>query len=127
MFSQGIPKTVEELSAERCKVWSRLFFASLLVSLLFNAIDTGSDVLIMIRYYWEWVSNGSSSAESSCGSNLNSLQQQGNTTELKCPSEEEYYSSNDTIPIDVSFVKSVYQCHSCLTYLCKSTFECIID
>ena len=109
---------MEELSAEKCKVWSRLFFASLLVSLLFNAIDTGSDVLIMIRYYWEWVSDGVSSAESSCGSNMNSQQQQGNTTELTreiC--EELYYSSNDTIPIDVSFVKSVYQCNSCLTHL----------
>ena len=113
---------MEELSAERCKVWSRLFFASLLVSLLFNAIDTGSDVLIMIRYYWEWVAdatgNGASSAESSCGSNMNSQPQQDNTTELtRDICEELYYSSNDTIPIDVSFVKSVYQCHSCLTYL----------
>jgi len=46
---QGIPKTERELKAERGKVWSRLFFASLLLSLLFNAIDTGSDILIMIR------------------------------------------------------------------------------
>ena len=47
---QGIPKTERELKAERGKVWSRLFFSSLLLSLLFNAIDTGSDILIMIRY-----------------------------------------------------------------------------
>ncbi len=47
---QGIPKTERELKAERGKVWSRLFFASLLLSLLFNAIDTGSDILIMFRY-----------------------------------------------------------------------------
>jgi hypothetical protein len=46
---QGIPKTERELKAERGKVWSRLFFSSLLLSLLFNAIDTGSDILIMIR------------------------------------------------------------------------------
>ncbi len=50
---QGIPKTERELKAENGKVWSRLFFASLLLSLLFNAIDTGSDILIMIRYYGE--------------------------------------------------------------------------
>ena len=48
---QGIPKTERELKAERGKVWSRLFFSSLLLSLLFNAIDTGSDILIMIRYF----------------------------------------------------------------------------
>jgi hypothetical protein len=52
---QGIPKTEHELKAENGKVWSRLFFASLLLSLLFNAIDTGSDILIMIRYYGEMV------------------------------------------------------------------------
>ena len=46
---QGIPKTDKELEAEKGKVWSRLFFASLLVSLVFNAIDTGSDIMIMIR------------------------------------------------------------------------------
>ena len=46
---QGIPKTEKELEAEKGKVWSRLFFASLLVSLVFNSIDTGSDILIMIR------------------------------------------------------------------------------
>lgn len=39
---QGIPKTERELKAENAKVWSRLFFASLLLSLIFNAIDTGS-------------------------------------------------------------------------------------
>jgi hypothetical protein len=49
---QGIPKTERELKAENGKVWSRLFFASLLLSLLFNAIDTGSDILIMIRYMY---------------------------------------------------------------------------
>ena len=38
---------------EKAKVWSRLFFASLLLSFLFNAIDTGSDILIMFRYYYE--------------------------------------------------------------------------
>ena len=46
---QGIPKTEKELEAEKGKVWSRLFFASLLVSLVFNAIDTGSDIMIMLR------------------------------------------------------------------------------
>merc|ERR1712088_536954 len=43
---QGIPKTERELKAERGKVWSKLFFASLLLFLLFNLIDTGSDILI---------------------------------------------------------------------------------
>lgn len=51
---QGIPKTERELKAERGKVWSKLFFASLLLFLLFNLIDTGSDVMIMIRYYGDW-------------------------------------------------------------------------
>ena len=46
---QGIPKTDKEVKAECCKVWSRLFFSSLLLSLMFNAIDTGSDIMIMIR------------------------------------------------------------------------------
>ena len=46
---QGIPKTETELKAERGKVWARLFFASLLLTLIFNAIDTGSDILIMFR------------------------------------------------------------------------------
>jgi len=32
---QGIPKTERELKAEKGKVWSRLFFASLLLSLIF--------------------------------------------------------------------------------------------
>lgn len=55
---QGIPKTDRELQAESTKVWSKLFFASLMLSLIFNAIDTGSDILIMIRYYGEMMSNG---------------------------------------------------------------------
>ena len=63
---QGIPKTQQELKAERGKVWSRLFFASLLLSLLFNAIDTGSDILIMIRYYYELMGVGTSS-NNTCG------------------------------------------------------------
>ena len=46
---QGIPKTERELKTEKAKVWSRLFFASLLLMLLFNAIDTGSDILIVVR------------------------------------------------------------------------------
>ena len=50
---QGIPKTEHELKMEKGKVWSRLFFASLLLMLIFNAIDTGSDILIVIRYYYE--------------------------------------------------------------------------
>ena len=50
---QGIPKSELELKMETCKVWSRLFFASLLLSLLFNLIDNGSDILIMFRYYNE--------------------------------------------------------------------------
>ena len=48
---QGMPKTEHELKMESCKVWTRLFFASLLLSMLFNLVDNGSDILIMIRYY----------------------------------------------------------------------------
>ena len=57
---QGIPKTEHELKMETCKVWTRLFFASLLLSLLFNLVDNGSDILIMIRYYNDYMteSNG---------------------------------------------------------------------
>jgi len=62
---QGIPKTERELKAERGKVWARLFFASLLLSLLFNAIDTGSDILIMIRYWHELV--GQEQNDTQCG------------------------------------------------------------
>ncbi|XP_023333011.1 uncharacterized protein LOC111704873 [Eurytemora carolleeae] len=52
---QGIPKTVRELKAEKGKIWSKLFFSTLFLSLIFNAIDTGSDILIMIRYFNELV------------------------------------------------------------------------
>ena len=51
---QGIPKTEHELKMETCKVWSRLFFSSLMLSLLFNLVDNGSDTLIMFRYYNDW-------------------------------------------------------------------------
>jgi len=50
---QGMPKTTKELKAEKGKVWSRLFFATLFLSLIFNAIDIGSDTLILIRYWRE--------------------------------------------------------------------------
>ncbi|TRY68445.1 hypothetical protein TCAL_06832 [Tigriopus californicus] len=64
---QGIPKTEPELKAEKCKVWSRLFFSSLLLSLVFNAIDTGSDILIMIRYYHEMMGSNSVASNVTCG------------------------------------------------------------
>ena len=54
---QGIPKTQRELKAERGKVWTRLFFSTLFLSLIFNAIDIGSDTLILIRY-WRELSKG---------------------------------------------------------------------
>lgn len=54
---QGIPKTTRELKAERGKVWTRLFFSTLFLSLIFNAIDIGSDTLILIRY-WRELSRG---------------------------------------------------------------------
>ena len=54
---QGIPKTARELKAERGKVWTRLFFSTLFLSLIFNAIDIGSDTLILIRY-WRELSRG---------------------------------------------------------------------
>jgi len=54
---QGIPKTTRELKAERGKVWTRLFFSTLFLSLIFNAIDIGSDTLILIRY-WRELSKG---------------------------------------------------------------------
>ena len=50
---QGIPKTARELKAERGKVWTRLFFSTLFLSLIFNAIDIGSDTLILVRYWNE--------------------------------------------------------------------------
>ena len=31
------------------QVWARLFFSTLFLSLIFNAIDIGSDTLILIR------------------------------------------------------------------------------
>ncbi|XP_040571622.1 uncharacterized protein [Lepeophtheirus salmonis] len=70
---QGIPKTQRELKAERGKVWSRLFFASLLLSIIFNAIDTGSDVLIMIRYYRELMGETINRLNSTCGEESDSL------------------------------------------------------
>lgn len=63
---QGIPKTDNELKAERSKVWSKLFFASLLLSLVFNAIDTGSDILIMVRYYGELVGKNLVEGNNTC-------------------------------------------------------------
>jgi len=50
---QGIPKTDKELKSEKGKVWARLFFSTLFLSLLFNAVDIGSDTLILIRYMRE--------------------------------------------------------------------------
>ena len=50
---QGIPKTARELKAERGKVWTKLFFSTLFLSLIFNAIDIGSDTLILLRYWRE--------------------------------------------------------------------------
>ena len=66
---QGMPKTDHELKMEKAKVWSRLFFASLLLMLLFNAIDTGSDILIVIRYYFEWhpEEDGRATKNMTCG------------------------------------------------------------
>ena len=37
-YLQGIPYTKTELKAERCKIWSKLFFASFLLFLLFQFI-----------------------------------------------------------------------------------------
>ena len=37
-YLQGIPFTKTELKAERCKIWSKLFFASFLLFLLFQFI-----------------------------------------------------------------------------------------
>lgn len=67
---QGIPKTERELKAENGKVWSRLFFASLLLSLIFNAIDTGSDIIIMIRYYGEMMGETFDSRNSTCSEQI---------------------------------------------------------
>lgn len=85
---QGMPKTEHELKMETCKVWTRLFFASLLLSLLFNLVDNGSDILIMIRYYNDYMreSNGKSifgGTNSNCGdSNRNEFNQ--TTAFLNC-------------------------------------------
>ena len=67
---QGIPKTEKELKAESSKVWSKLFFSSLLLSLIFNAVDTGSDVLIMIRYYGEMVGDVIMRSNNTCGEDV---------------------------------------------------------
>jgi len=65
---QGIPKTVRELKAEKGKVWARLFFSTLFLSLIFNAIDTGSDLLILRRYFYELVGEEYSGDDhNSCG------------------------------------------------------------
>lgn len=55
---QGIPKTLDELKKEKTKVWSKLFFSTLFLSLIFNAVDTGSDIMIMMRYFHEFMGDG---------------------------------------------------------------------
>ena len=46
---QGIPKTDHELKMETCKVWCRVFWASLLLYLIFQVIDTGADLIVLFR------------------------------------------------------------------------------
>jgi len=82
---QGIPKTARELKAERGKVWSKLFFATLFLSLIFNAVDIGSDTLILLRY-WRELSNVFRSFDNSTtidneGDHLNNIE----------PCERDYY------------------------------------
>merc|ERR1719225_1975071 len=78
---QGIPKTEKELKAEKGKVWARLFFSTLFLSLIFNAIDIGSDTLILIRYMREFsysaISNMSNRTDETWA-NDNSSESMGN-------------------------------------------------
>jgi hypothetical protein len=90
---QGIPKTARELKAEKGKIWSRLFFSTLFLSLIFNAIDTGSDILIMIRYFNELVGK---TDESSCAPDTKNIVAY-NDTAFTCEQENWDNGANITI------------------------------
>jgi len=92
---QGIPKTVRELKAEKGKVWARLFFSTLFLSLIFNAIDTGSDILIMMRYFHELVGD-QEPVENTCTDTSLAVQQQNETT-FNCDKEIWNHDANITI------------------------------
>jgi len=84
---QGIPKTPRELKAEKGKVWSKLFFASLFLSLIFNAIDTGSDILIMMRYFNELVGGENQNSDNSCDNNENTVKETVAEAAFNCSGE----------------------------------------
>ena len=46
---QGMPKTDHELKMETCKVWCRVFWASLLLFVIFQIIDTGADLIVLFK------------------------------------------------------------------------------
>jgi len=100
---QGIPKTEKELKAEKGKVWARLFFSTLFLSLIFNAIDIGSDTLILIRYMRELsyaaVSKMNNTTDLAAGANNNSSEMElvGNTeNNFAEPCDRDYYGLGRT-------------------------------
>merc|ERR1719210_2894701 len=100
---QGIPKTEKELKAEKGKVWARLFFSTLFLSLIFNAIDIGSDTLILIRYMRELsyaaVSKMNNTIDLAAGANNNSSEMElvGNTeNNFAEPCDRDYYGLGRT-------------------------------
>jgi len=92
---QGIPKTEKELKAEKGKVWARLFFSTLFLSLIFNAIDIGSDTLILIRYMRELSYSAYTSLNNTTdltGANDNSSELMGkNENNFAEPCDRDYY------------------------------------
>jgi len=92
---QGIPKTEKELKAEKGKVWARLFFSTLFLSLIFNAIDIGSDTLILIRYMRELsysAYTGLNNTTDLTGANDNSSELMGkNENNFAEPCDRDYY------------------------------------
>jgi len=92
---QGIPKTEKELKAEKGKVWARLFFSTLFLSLIFNAIDIGSDTLILIRYMRELsysAYTGLNNTMDLTGANDNSSELMGkNENNFAEPCDRDYY------------------------------------
>jgi len=96
---QGIPRTTRELKAEKGKVWSRLFFSTLFLSLIFNAIDTGSDILIMIRYFNELIGDQEPDANT-CNTDVNTggyqIAENNTYTKINCTDN---WQSGDNIKI----------------------------
>jgi len=93
---QGIPKTLKELKAEKGKVWSKLFFATLFLSLIFNAVDIGSDTLILLRY-WRELSRQFFPSQQSSNETFIAGESEQSQLEIE-PCERDYYGIG--LPVD---------------------------